>query len=268
MKFHEFYEADWAAKNGAPPEFDPTLAQRQNRIARAFRPILKGRSAHEVRVLDASCGGGFFVKFFSQLGVQVIGADISVNAILRAKRINPQERFVAASAEQALPFANGSFDFVWFGETLAHLFDGHNALSEFNRVLKPGGHLILTTPYHGRLKNVAIALFSFNQHFYPDNYRLRFYDRRSLTSSLEWAGFTPRQWSGIGRVWPFWKSFFVVAAKTDLPGHPPTRLQPRASRALEILDAPAGDFQFRPGSPAINAGLYGPPTEDSDLGAD
>jgi len=47
--------------------------------------------------------------------------------------------FVAASAEAALPFANNTFDVVWFGETLAHLFDGHNALSEFNRVLKPGG---------------------------------------------------------------------------------------------------------------------------------
>jgi SAM-dependent methyltransferase len=226
IKFKEFYEADWAAKDGAPPEFDPTLAQRQSRIARALRPIMNGRSPREVRVLDASCGGGFFVSFFNQLGVEVVGADISANAILRARRINPSTRFVAASAEAALPFASGSFDIVWFGETLAHLFNGHNALSEFNRVLKPGGHLILTTPYHGRLKNLAIALFSFSEHFYPDNYRIRFYDRRGLASSLKWAGFTPRQWSGIGRSWPFWKSFFVVAAKTDVPGPPPTRIEP------------------------------------------
>jgi len=232
MKFKEFYEADWAAKDGASPEVDPTLAQRQDKIARALMPIMNGRSPREVRALDASCGGGFFVDFFSQLGVKVVGADISVNAMLRAKRINPRTRFVAASAEEALPFADASFDIVWFGETLAHLFDGHRALSEFNRVLKPSGHLILTTPYHGRLKNLAIALFAFNQHFYPDNYRIRFYDRRGLALSLEWAGFTPRQWSGIGRSWPFWKSFFVVAAKTHPPGHPPNRLEPRAGRLL------------------------------------
>jgi SAM-dependent methyltransferase len=227
MKFRNFYEADWAAKDGAPPEFDSTLTQRQDRIARALRLITNGHSPREVRVLDGSCGGGAFANFFSQLGMEVVGADISANAILRARSINPNTRFVAASAEEALPFASGSFDIVWFGETLAHLFDGHTALSEFNRVLKPGGHLILTTPYHGRLKNLAIALFSFSAHFYPDNYRIRFYDRRGLASSLKWAGFTPRQWSGIGRSWPFWKSFFVVAAKTDVPGPPPTRLKPR-----------------------------------------
>jgi SAM-dependent methyltransferase len=226
MKFRDFYEADWAAKDGPRPEFDPTLAERQDRIASALKPLINGRSPREVRVLDASCGGGFFVNFFDQLGMEVVGADISVNAILHARRINPQTRFVTASAEVALPFASGSFDFVWFGETLAHLFDGHNALSEFNRVLKRGGHLILTTPYHGRLKNLAIALFAFNQHFYPDNYRIRFYDRRSLAGSLERTGFTPHQWTGIGRAWPFWKSFFVIAAKTGVPGPPPNRLRP------------------------------------------
>jgi SAM-dependent methyltransferase len=223
--FREFYEADWAAKDSAPPEFDPTLTQRQDRIARALRPIMNGRPPREVRVLDASCGGGFFVSHFRQLGVDVVGADISANAILRARRINPSTRFVAASAERALPFANSSFHVVWFGDTLAHLFDGHNALSELNRVLKPGGHLILTTPFHGRLKNLAIALFSFSTHFNPDHYHIRFYDRRGLASSLKLAGFTPRQWSGIGRSWPFWKSFFVVAAKTDVPGPAPTRLE-------------------------------------------
>jgi len=186
---------------------------------------MNGGSPRAVRVLDASCGGGFFVSFFRQLGVDVVGADISANAILRARRINPSTRFVAASAETALPFANSSFHVVWFGDTLAHLFDGHNALSEFNRVLKPGGHLILTTPFHGRLKNLAISLFSFSTHFNPDHYHIRFYDRRGLASSLKWAGFTPRHWSGIGRSWPFWKSFFVVAAKTDVPGPPPARLE-------------------------------------------
>jgi len=58
MRFSEFYEADWAAKEGAPPEVDPTLAQRRNSIARVIRPIVNSRSPHRVRVLDASCGGG------------------------------------------------------------------------------------------------------------------------------------------------------------------------------------------------------------------
>ena len=228
MKFKEFYQTDWGLKDSAPAEFDATLVQRQRRIARALTASFNGRPPNQIRVLDASCGGGSFLSFFHQLGLQVVGADISINAIVRARRnIVRGARFVAASAEEGVPFRNATFDVVWFGETLAHLFDGHYALSEFNRVLKPGGQLILTTPYHGRIKNVVIALFSFSEHFYPDNYRIRFYDRRSLEAALTWAGFTAHTWSGIGRAWPLWRSFFVVASKTAMPAPPPTRLRPR-----------------------------------------
>ena len=230
MTFKEFYEKDWVAKDGAPAEVDPILAPRQKRIAEVVQPMVNGRSPHEIRVLDASCGFGIFVRFFRELGLDVVGSDISASAIARAKQINSGTRFVTASVEEALPFDDASFDVVWFGETLAQLFDGHKALSELNRVLKPGGKLILTTPYHSRFKMLAIVLFAYHKHFYPDNYRLRFYDRRGLTESLEWAGFTPQHWRGVGRMWPFWMSFFAVAAKTGLPGPPPDRLEPRGPR--------------------------------------
>jgi 2-polyprenyl-6-hydroxyphenyl methylase/3-demethylubiquinone-9 3-methyltransferase len=235
VQFRDFYESDWQAKDGAPPEFDRTFAAREERIVRAIAAFADGRPHDQLRVLDASCGGGSFINLFRRLGMQVVGADISVNAIGRARRDNAAAQFAAASAEEAVPFKDASFDVVWFGETLAHLFDGHAALSEFNRVLKPGGQLILTTPYHGRLKNVAIAMFSFSDHYYPDNYRIRFYDRRSLESALEWAGFKAHTWRGIGRAWPFWKSFFVVAAKTAGPGSPPDRLRPREPRRIAYL---------------------------------
>ncbi len=235
MQFRDFYESDWQAKDGAAPEFDETLSARKERIARAMSCFADGRPLDRPRVLDASCGCGSFISVFHRLGMQVVGADISLNAIQRARCGNASAHFVAASAEDAVPFKDACFDAVWFGETLAHLFDGHAALSEFNRVLKPGGQLILTTPYHGRIKNIAIAMFSFSDHYYPDNYRIRFYDRRSLEGALEWAGFKAHTCRGIGRAWPFWKSFFVVAAKTASPGSPPNRLRPREPRRIANL---------------------------------
>jgi SAM-dependent methyltransferase len=226
LKFKEFYEEDWSVKDSAPPEVDAILAQRKGRLARALMPVVDGRPPHQVRVLDASCAGGSFVSFFRELGLDVVGADISVNAILRARRGNPKVPFAAASAEEAMPFVDGCFDVVWFGETIAHLFDVHNALTEFNRVLKPGGKLTLTTPYHGLIKNLVVVLFEFDEHFYPDNYRIRFFNKHGLETSLTRAGFTPQLWTGVGRRWPLWKSFFVVAAKTAQPGPPPNRHPP------------------------------------------
>ena len=54
-------------------------------------------------------------------------------------------------------------DAVWFGETIAHLFDAHSILTEFNRVLRTEGTLILTTPYHGLVKNLSMVLFEFER---------------------------------------------------------------------------------------------------------
>ena len=47
---------------------------------------------------------------------------------------------------QPLPFAEKSFDVVFCGECLEHVVDTDWLLCEINRVLKPGGHFILTFP--------------------------------------------------------------------------------------------------------------------------
>ena len=58
--------------------------------------------------------------------------------------------------EQRLPLADASFDLVLFCEVLEHMTnDPLAALTELSRVLRPGGHLILTTPNVARLENVA-----------------------------------------------------------------------------------------------------------------
>ena len=52
-------------------------------------------------------------------------------------------------------------DFVFSSEVLEHIYDVENAFSEVARILKPGGRLLLTTPYHGLIKNILITRFFF-----------------------------------------------------------------------------------------------------------
>lgn len=226
MKSHDYYDQQWLAMNDSQ-DVDVTATQRMSRLRDALHPLLRSREPGDIWVLDASCGKGTFIRFLRSLGIHVVGMDIALPALREARNAKGCREFVAASAESPLPFPDSTFNAVWFGETLAHLFDGHFALSEFNRVLKPGGLLILTTPYHGLVKNLAIVLFSFDEHFYPDNYRIRFYDRVGLERSLKRAGFKPEVWKGVGRAWPMWKSFFVAARKSGKPHplasrHPPS----------------------------------------------
>jgi 2-polyprenyl-6-hydroxyphenyl methylase/3-demethylubiquinone-9 3-methyltransferase len=95
--------------------------------------------------------------------------------------------------------------------------DVHGCLAEINRVLKMGGLLILTVPYHGLIKNLGIALLYFERHYNPYISHVRFYTKKSLKACLLRGGFKVVRWEGLGRYWPIWMSVFVIAEKTSLP---------------------------------------------------
>src|SRR2546422_2990652 len=197
--------------------------ERQRLLASALNR-LPVESLKVGKVLEAGCGGGSFTAHLKHLGFKVVGIDIAIEAI-RVARTNARDLFSCCSLEDYLPFHDGSFTCIWSSEVLEHLFDIHFCLSEFNRVLSPSGILILTTPYHGILKNVLIAILGFERHFNPYISHIRFFTKRSLTEVLFRAGFKPILWHGIGRMWPLYKSFFLVAIKISSPGHAPENIE-------------------------------------------
>ena len=78
------------------------------------------------------------------------------------------------------------------------------------------GLLILTTPYHGFLKNLLIVLLKFDRHFDPEGSHIRFFDKKGLERCLNNSGFAQISWSGIGRFWKMYRTWFVVAQKCGL----------------------------------------------------
>ena len=80
---------------------------------------------------------------------------------------------------------------MWAGETIEHVADTAGWLSEARRVLRPGGRLLLSTPAHGRLRVMRLALSqgAFEAHFDPRADHLRFYTRSGLTRLLGEFGF-------------------------------------------------------------------------------
>jgi SAM-dependent methyltransferase len=96
----------------------------------------------------------------------------------------------------ALPFGDASFDCVMFCEVLEHLTtDPLFPLLEFRRVLKPGGHLVLTTPNVARLENVARMVAGANLYDPYSGYGAygrhnREYTRHELWHLLHHCGFS------------------------------------------------------------------------------
>jgi 2-polyprenyl-6-hydroxyphenyl methylase/3-demethylubiquinone-9 3-methyltransferase len=212
----QFYEVYWQ-QDYAPPQSDPTTAERMVRLESNLRPLILGHRNGGCHVLDAGCGDGAFLVFLRRLGVRVTGVELAEAAAAQARRRCPEADVQIASLEEPLPFDNGTFDAVWLTDVLEHLFDVRGALGELHRVLKRRGLLMLTTPYHGLVKNLLIALAGFEGHYDPEGGPIRFFTRRSLDRCLRGAGFVPEIAQVLGHVWPVWKSVFVVARKADRP---------------------------------------------------
>ena len=93
------------------------------------------------------------------------------------------------------PFADESFDVVFFCEIIEHMtMDPLATLRQINRVLRNGGHLILTTPNVGRLENVARMVLGENIYdpysgYGPHGRHNREYSRREVEELLHYAGF-------------------------------------------------------------------------------
>jgi SAM-dependent methyltransferase len=176
-----FREAVWrAAPPGATPE----------RFA-ARRAFLLGHVEPGWRVLDLGCGAGAFSSALRDHGAIATGVDVAAEAVRQARAVHPSLDVCRVDEGGPLPFEEGAFDAVWAGELLEHVVDTVALVAEVRRVLRFGGLLLATTPYHGRVATAVLALRggALEQHFDPRADHLRFFTARSLTALLRDGGF-------------------------------------------------------------------------------
>ncbi len=166
-----------------------------------------------VSLLDVGCGNGRLAAFFQSAGFKVSGVDISSAIIERNRAALPGIDFRHTTPDQPMDYPDGSFDAIFCSEVIEHTYDVELMFGEFARLLRPEGLLILTTPYHGLVKNIAIALFSFERHFDPTWQHIRFWTKKSLRRICDGCGLQPTLWQHVGRFWPVPKSFFVVCVR-------------------------------------------------------
>ncbi len=94
------------------------------------------------RFLDIGCGEGRFVRMLAAAGLSGAGIDPTELLIKTAQERDPGGDYRAAGAE-ALPFEDGSFDLAVFYLSLIDIADLAGAVQEANRVLRPGGTLLI-----------------------------------------------------------------------------------------------------------------------------
>lgn len=166
-------------------------------------------------ILDIGCGNGAVTHWLSQRGYRVIGLDSSESAIQIAKNAYPDITFIKADLNSPLDKDLVSrFDLVLCLDVIEHLLLPRQVFHRSREVLRPrGGYIILSTPYHGYLKNLLLALTNtFDRHWHPlrDYGHVKFFSKRTLRQLCEEQDFRILRFVTAGRIRPLAKSMVVL----------------------------------------------------------
>ena len=164
-------------------------------------------------ICDLGCGNGHITGRLAALGYQVTGVDASASGIKIARHTYPGVEFVESLIAGDLKRL-GSFDLVISSDVIEHLYRPSDLLEAATALLKPQGQLLLGTPYHGYLKNLALAASGkMDAHFsvLHDGGHIKFFSVRTLSQLLVTHGFSDLSFTYYGRAPWLWKNMICHA---------------------------------------------------------
>lgn len=180
-----------AYEDAADPYY---LEQAPQRIANAHR--LLGLIPAGGRLLELGCACGFLLVAARERGFEVQGVEMSAWASEYARKTYGLD--VKTGRLEAANIPAGSIDAVVMADVIEHLTEPRRTIAAINRVLKPGGRLLLLTPDVGSL----VARLSgprwwglLDDHYF-------YFSRATMRRFLEEEGFAVERITALGRGFP------------------------------------------------------------------
>ncbi len=176
-------------------------------------------SGRDKRMLDIGCGNGHLVGEFLKRGYKGVGVDPSESGIRNAQTKYPSGRFEALMADDLIldNLGEAPFDLVVMVEVIEHIYDPVKAVNGVFSAVRPGGFFICSTPYHGYLKNLALALTNrLDYHLDPFwlGGHIKFWSFKTLSRLLKEAGFIDIGFrDGLVGLPYLWKTMVVSARR-------------------------------------------------------
>ena len=173
-------------------------------------------NTEEKRLFEVGCGNGSVANMLSLSGYSVVGVDPSIDGIKEARLAFPELNLFNGSAYDNLSKIYGRFPVVVSLEVVEHVYFPRLYAQTIFKLLQPGGSAIISTPYHGYWKNLALALTGkMDRHFTAlwDHGHIKFWSRKTLKKLLLEAGFSNVKFVRVGRIPLFAKSMIAIAKK-------------------------------------------------------
>ncbi len=195
--------------------------------------------------LDAGCGTGAFTLYAAKMGNKAVGISFNERnmgiAEERAKLLGlTNARFIVGDLKKLDSLAKelGTFEQVLCFETIEHLLDDKKLMRDLAQCLKPGGRLLLTTPFKGHNPVMGESSDRNYQSTVEDGGHVRFgYEQEELIKLVEMPGLKVKQVDYISGY--FSQMFYNLWCKMDevIP-HKFTWGLTFPLRAFQFLDRP------------------------------
>ena len=180
------------------------------------------RSLNISRVLDLGSGNGKMCSLLADKCSLVVGVEYDRKGFEIASEAYPNISFFNLGVQDdpslMLEKYPERFDAVISTEVIEHLFLPRLLPKFASALLRPRGYLIVSTPYHGYFKNLALALFNKWDHHHTvlrDGGHIKFWSRATLEALLVEQGFEIVSFHGSGRLPLLWKSMVIVARRRN-----------------------------------------------------
>ena len=181
--------------------------------------LLKALSDQEgIRVFDLGSGNGYIANELQKAGYDVTGVEPSPESVKIASASFPNVKFFQGSAYDDLASRCGRFHVVVSIDVIEHMFAPRLFTKTAKALLEPGGMLILSTPYHGYWKNLAIAVVNgWDRHADPlrDDGHIKLWTERKMRQLLHENGFVRLKFARLGRIPALARVLFVCANVPD-----------------------------------------------------
>lgn len=170
------------------------------------------------RVCDLGSGNGTLVGLLGNAGYEASGVEYDKQGVEISKNNYPKAKFYHLGVDDdpslILNTEGQVFDAVVSTEVIEHLFSPQSLPKFARKIVDKGGYLIVSTPYHGYIKNLALSVFNkWDKHHTAlwHGGHIKFWSRKTLTQLLEQNGFKAVEFQGTGRLPWIWKSMIIVA---------------------------------------------------------
>ena len=148
-----YTEFDWKSSDPGNGDSGKGLADRVILVVSAV--------AAGSRVCDLGCGNGYLAGRLAEVGYDVVGIDASSSGVAIARQTCPTTAtFVREVINSGIAERTGlkDLDMVITSDVIEHLYRPADLIEAAASLLKPAGYIVVTTPYHGYLKNVALSI--------------------------------------------------------------------------------------------------------------